>query len=152
MIGIAGHLEAGLVCIGDDVLSAVGQPVTRQAQRHAQAAILLLELLVSGALVLSSLWSRANIKQDESELSVDELRSFIISVPRTKSLLCLVIQYYLVFVKWSTNPHLALLNSTEKILLWKKVDPILTILFFFLVPFLSVTKTSWEEICHKLGK
>ena len=55
MIGIAGHLEAGLVCVRDDVLPAVGQPVTRQAQRHAEAAILLLELLVSRALVLSSL-------------------------------------------------------------------------------------------------
>ena len=55
MIGIAGHLEAGLVCVRDDVLPAVGQPVTRQAQRHAEAAILLLELLVSGTLVLSSL-------------------------------------------------------------------------------------------------
>ena len=55
MIGIAGYLEAGLVCVGDDVLPVVGQPVTRQAQGHAEAAILLLELLVSGTLVLSSL-------------------------------------------------------------------------------------------------
>ena len=49
------HLEAGLVCVGDDVLSTVGQAVTRQAQRHAEPAILLLKLLVSGTLVLRSL-------------------------------------------------------------------------------------------------
>ena len=49
------HLEAGLVCVGDDVLSTVGQAVTRQAQGHAEAAILLLKLLVGGTLVLRSL-------------------------------------------------------------------------------------------------
>ena len=49
------HLEAGLVCVGDDVLSTVGQAVTRQAQGHAEPAILLLELLVSGTLVLRPL-------------------------------------------------------------------------------------------------
>ena len=49
------HLEAGLVCVGDDVLSAVGQPVTRQAEGHAQPAILLLEMLVGGTLVLRTL-------------------------------------------------------------------------------------------------
>ena len=49
------HLEAGLVCVRDDVLSTVGQTITGQTQRHAEAAILLLELLISGTLVLRSL-------------------------------------------------------------------------------------------------
>ena len=51
-----------------------------------------------------------------------------------KSLLCLVIQYYLVFVKWSTNPHLVLLKTGQKKYYCRKKEDPCTILFssFFL--------------------
>ena len=49
------YLEASLVSVRNDVLSTVGETVTGQAERHTQPAVLILELLVRGTLVLSSL-------------------------------------------------------------------------------------------------
>ena len=51
-------LEASLVSVGNDVLSTVGEAVTGQTERHAQPAILVLEVLVSGTLVLRALPAR----------------------------------------------------------------------------------------------
>ena len=48
-------LEAGLVSVGNDVLSTVGEAVTGQAERHAEPAVLVLEVLVSRTLVLRPL-------------------------------------------------------------------------------------------------
>ena len=55
------HLEALLVRVGDGSLAAVGEAVTREAQRHAQFAVLLLELVVGGALVLCTLCTHNKI-------------------------------------------------------------------------------------------
>ena len=55
------HLEALLVRVGDGSLAAVGEAVTREAQRHAQLAVLLLELVVGGALVLCTLCTHNKI-------------------------------------------------------------------------------------------
>ena len=48
-------LEAGLVSVGNDVLSTVGETVTGQAEGHAEPAVLVLEVLVSRTLVLRPL-------------------------------------------------------------------------------------------------
>ena len=55
------HLEALLVRVGDGSLAAVGEAVTGEAQRHAQLAVLLLELVVGGALVLRTLCTHNKI-------------------------------------------------------------------------------------------
>ena len=55
------HLEALLVRVGDGSLAAVGESVTGEAQRHAQLAVLLLELVVGGALVLCTLCTHNKI-------------------------------------------------------------------------------------------
>ena len=52
------YLEASLVSVRNDVLSTVGETITRQAERHAEPAVLILELLVGGTLVLSTLPAR----------------------------------------------------------------------------------------------
>ena len=48
-------LEAGLVSVGNDVLSTVGEAVTGQTEGHTQPTILILEVLVSRTLVLRPL-------------------------------------------------------------------------------------------------
>ena len=48
-------LEAGFISIRNNILSTVGETITGQAERHAEATILLLELFISGTLVLCSL-------------------------------------------------------------------------------------------------
>ena len=48
-------LEAGFISIRNNILSTVGETITGQAERHAEATILLLELFISGTLVLCCL-------------------------------------------------------------------------------------------------
>ena len=55
---IRSYLEASLVSVRNDVLSTVGETVTRQTERHTQPAVLILKLLVGGTLVLCTLPAR----------------------------------------------------------------------------------------------
>ena len=48
-------LEASFISIRNNILSTVGETITGQAERHAEATILLLELFISGTLILCSL-------------------------------------------------------------------------------------------------
>ena len=52
------YLEASLVSVWNDVFSTVGKAVTGKAERHTEPTILILEVLVSGALVLRPLPAR----------------------------------------------------------------------------------------------